>query len=87
MGGSIVSATIPAVTEGKCTSASTCCSRCPNLLLPLVMSGSEDEAAPVMKAEFGRLLTAIIRIQDQMQSMKREMAEEREAVNEQLVKH
>ena len=51
------------------------------------MSGSEDEAAPVMKAEFGRLLTAIIRIQDQMQSMKREMAEEREAVNEQLVKH
>ena len=32
------------------------------------MSGSEDEAAPVTKAEFGRLLTAIVGIQDQMQS-------------------
>ena len=50
------------------------------------MSGSEDEAAPMTKAEFGRLLTAIVGIQDQMQSMKRELAEEREATNERLVK-
>ena len=50
------------------------------------MSGSEDEAAPVTKAEFGRLLTAIPGIQDQMQSMKRELAEDREAANERLVK-
>ena len=52
------------------------------------MSGSEDEAAPgaVTKAEFGRLLTAIAGIQDQMQSMKRELAEDREAANERLVK-
>ena len=50
------------------------------------MSGSEDEAAPVTKAEFGRLLTAMIGIQDQMQSMKRELAEERDAANEPLVK-
>lgn len=48
------------------------------------MSGSEDEAAPVTKAEFGRLLTSIVGIQDQMQSMKREL--EREAANERLVK-
>ena len=50
------------------------------------MSGSEDEAAPVTKAEFGRLLTAIVGIQDQMQSIKRELAEKREAANERLVK-
>ena len=50
------------------------------------MSGSEDEAAPVTKAEFGRLLTAIAGIQDQMQSMKRELVEDREAANERLVK-
>ena len=50
------------------------------------MSGSEDEAAPVTKAEFSRLLTAIAGIQDQMQSMKRELVEDREAANERLVK-
>ena len=50
------------------------------------MSGSEDKAAPMTKAEFGRLLTAMIGIQDQMQSMKRELADERDAVNERLVK-
>ena len=50
------------------------------------MYGSEDKATPVTKAEFGRLLTVVVGIQDQMQSMKRELAEEREAANEQLVK-
>ena len=50
------------------------------------MSGSEDEAALVIKAEFGHLLTAIVGIQDQMQSMKIELAKEREAANEWLVK-
>ena len=48
--------------------------------------GSEDEAAPVTKADFGCLLTAMVGIQEQIQSMKRELAEEREAANEQLGK-
>ena len=48
------------------------------------MSGSE--AVPVTKDEFGRLLTAMVGIQGQMQSMKRDMAEERDAANEWLVK-
>ena len=85
-GGSILSATIPAVTEEKHFGIFLLFRR---LNLPpscLGMSGSEDEAAPVTKAEFGRLLTAIAGIQDQMQSMKRELVEDREAANERLVK-
>ena len=72
-GGSILSATIPAVTEEEHFGIFLLFR---HLNLPpscLGMSGSEDEAAPVTKAEFGRLLTAIAGIQDQMQSMKREI--------------
>ena len=36
------------------------------------------------KAEFGHLLTAIVGIQDQMQSIKLELAKDRKATNEQL---
>ena len=50
------------------------------------MSSSENEAAPVTKAELCHLLTAMVGIQEQIQSMKRELTKEREATNEQLVK-
>ena len=57
------------------------------LSLAFDMSGSEDKAPPVMKAEFGCLLTAMVGIQEQVQLMKGELTEERKATNKQLLAH
>ena len=81
MGGSILSATIPAATEKKTHLLSVL-----DVQIYYYHWSCPALKTPVMRAEFGNLLTAMIGIQDQMQSMKRELAEEREAVNERLVK-
>ena len=46
----------------------------------------EDTNATVTKAEFNRLLAAMEGVQDQIQTMKRELSTEREAANESLTK-
>ena len=50
------------------------------------MTEDEDTNAPVTKAEFNRLLAAMEGVQDQIQTMKRELSTEREAANESLAK-
>lgn len=50
------------------------------------MSTGEGASAPVTKAEFSELLTAMNAVKDQMKEMKRNLSEERDAADERLVK-
>ena len=50
------------------------------------MTEDEDTSAPVTKAEFNRPLAAMEGVQDQIQTMKRELSSEREAASESLAK-
>ena len=50
------------------------------------MTEDEDTNATVTKVEFNRLLAAMEGVQDQIQTMKRELSTEREADNESLTK-
>ena len=50
------------------------------------MSREEDSSAPVTKAEFSELLSAMNAVQNQMKEMKRNLSEERDAADERLVK-
>ena len=60
---------------------------CISLHLRLVTrKEDEDTNATVTKAEFNRLLAAMEGVQDQIQTMKRELWTEREAANESLTK-
>ena len=70
---------------GCCISLSNYTDLAPSLRQP-VMTEDEDTNALVTKAEFNQLLTAMERVQDQMQTMKHELSTEREAANESLAK-
>ena len=50
------------------------------------MSGEEDAGAPVTKAEFSELLSAMNAVKEQMKEMKRDLSDERDAADERLVK-
>lgn len=50
------------------------------------MSTEEGTSAPVTKAEFSELLSAMNAVQEQMKEMKRNLSEERDAADERLVK-
>ena len=50
------------------------------------MSREEDSSAPVTKAEFSELLSAMNAVQNQMKEMKRNLSEEWDAADERLVK-
>ena len=50
------------------------------------MTEDKDINAPVTKAEFNRLLAAMVGVQDQIQTMKRELSTERETANESVAK-
>ena len=57
------------------------------LQLPLKMSGEEDSAgAPVTKAKFSELLTAMNAVKEQTREMKCNLSDERDAADECLVK-